>query len=75
MRIAQEELFGPVMGVLKWDDERTMWKEANSVEYGFKGSIYTSNYHGSEGYQEDGGGLLLDQHQRDPFLRAPVWWV
>ncbi|KAL6886792.1 betaine aldehyde dehydrogenase BetB [Trichoderma evansii] len=43
MRIAQEEIFGPVMGVLKWSDEETMWKEVNSVEYGLTGSIYTTN--------------------------------
>jgi betaine-aldehyde dehydrogenase len=43
MLIAQEEIFGPVMCVLKWSDEETMWKEVNSVEYGLTGSIYTTN--------------------------------
>jgi betaine-aldehyde dehydrogenase len=43
MRIAQEEIFGPVMCVLKWSDEETMWREVNSVEYGLTGSIWTTN--------------------------------
>lgn len=43
MRIAQEEIFGPLMCVLKWNDEDTMWKEVNSVEYGLTGAIYSSN--------------------------------
>lgn len=43
MRIAQEEIFGPVMCVLKWSDENTLWKEVNSVEYGFTGAVFSSN--------------------------------
>jgi betaine-aldehyde dehydrogenase len=43
MRIAQEEIFGPVMSVLKWTDEDDMWRQVNSVEYGLTGAIYTSN--------------------------------
>jgi acyl-CoA reductase-like NAD-dependent aldehyde dehydrogenase len=41
MKIAQEEIFGPVMSVLKWRDTETMIKEANSVEYGLTASIWT----------------------------------
>ncbi|KAJ9606300.1 hypothetical protein H2200_009261 [Cladophialophora chaetospira] len=43
MRIASEEIFGPVMCVLKWTDEAELWKQVNSVEYGLTGSIYASN--------------------------------
>jgi betaine-aldehyde dehydrogenase len=43
MRIAREEIFGPVMCVLKWADEDEMWGEVNSVEFGLTGAIYTSN--------------------------------
>lgn len=43
MRIAQEEVFGPVMSVLSWTDEEDMWKQVNSVEYGLTGAIFTSN--------------------------------
>ena len=42
MRIAQEEIFGPVLSVLKWSDEDDMLRQVNGVEYGLTASIYTS---------------------------------
>ena len=41
MRIAREEIFGPVMSVFKWSDEEEMLKIANSTQYGLTASIYT----------------------------------
>jgi betaine-aldehyde dehydrogenase len=41
MRIASEEIFGPVMSVLRWSDERAMLNEVNRVEYGLTCSIWT----------------------------------
>jgi betaine-aldehyde dehydrogenase len=43
MRIANEEVFGPVLSILKWRDEEQMLREVNSVEYGLTGSIWTTN--------------------------------
>lgn len=43
MRIAKEEIFGPVLSVIKWRDEEEMFEQVNSVEYGLTGSIYTSS--------------------------------
>jgi betaine-aldehyde dehydrogenase len=43
MRIAHEEIFGPVLGILKWSNETTMLEEVNSVEYGLTASIWTNN--------------------------------
>jgi betaine-aldehyde dehydrogenase len=43
MRIAREEIFGPVLGVLKWSDEVTMLQEVNAVEYGLTCSIWTND--------------------------------
>ena len=43
MRLAQEEVFGPVMSVFKWRDEELMWVDVNSVEFGLTGSIWTQN--------------------------------
>jgi len=43
MRIAREEIFGPVLGILKWSDEATMLAEVNSVEYGLTASIWTND--------------------------------
>lgn len=43
MRIAQEEIFGPVLAVTVWDDYEKMLAEANSVEYGLCAGIWTQN--------------------------------
>lgn len=43
MKIAHEEIFGPVLGVLKWNDEAKMLDEVNSVEYGLTASIWTND--------------------------------
>ena len=41
MTIAKEEIFGPVLCVLKWSDAETMLQEVNSVGYGLTCSIFT----------------------------------
>jgi betaine-aldehyde dehydrogenase len=41
MRIAREEVFGPVLAVLKWRDEDEMLRQVNSVEYGLTAAIFT----------------------------------
>jgi betaine-aldehyde dehydrogenase len=43
MRIAREEIFGPVLAVLRWSDERSMLAEVNAVEYGLTCSIWTND--------------------------------
>jgi betaine-aldehyde dehydrogenase len=43
MRIAREEIFGPVLSVIKWSDERKMLEQVNSVEYGLTASIWTND--------------------------------
>ena len=43
MRIAKEEIFGPVLSVLKWSDEAQMLRDVNSVEYGLTCSIWTND--------------------------------
>jgi len=43
MRIAQEEIFGPVLCVLPWTDEARMLEDVNAVEYGLSCSIWTSD--------------------------------
>lgn len=43
MRLGTEEVFGPVLSVIKWDDEAAMLKEVNAVEYGLTAAIFTSN--------------------------------
>ncbi len=43
MRIGKEEIFGPVLSVLKWKDEAEMLAQVNQVEYGLTCSIWTSD--------------------------------
>jgi len=43
MRIAKEEIFGPVMSVLTWRDYETMLEEANGIIYGLTAAIVTND--------------------------------
>jgi betaine-aldehyde dehydrogenase len=42
-RIAREEIFGPVLSVLRWKNEEEMLRSVNSVEYGLTCSIWTND--------------------------------
>ena len=57
MRIAKEEIFGPVLSVLKWKDEEALFEQVNAVEYGLTGSVWTTslaNAHRAAGRIESG---------------------
>lgn len=41
MRIFREEIFGPVLAVIPWDDEEEMLAQVNALEYGLTASIWT----------------------------------
>jgi 2-formylbenzoate dehydrogenase len=43
MRIAREEVFGPVLSVMTWKDEDEAVEIANSVDYGLTGSVWTND--------------------------------
>lgn len=43
MRVAQEEIFGPVAVVIKFKDEDEVIKMANDSEYGLGGGVWTTN--------------------------------
>ncbi|WP_329908247.1 aldehyde dehydrogenase family protein [Serratia quinivorans] len=43
MQICQEEIFGPVLTLIKWSDYDEMIKQANDTEYGLASGIYTSS--------------------------------
>ena len=41
MRIAREEIFGPVLAIMPWADEAEMLQQVNAVDYGLTCSIWT----------------------------------
>ena len=43
MRIAQEEIFGPVLAVLSYEDEAEAIEIANNSTYGLNGAVFTSD--------------------------------
>jgi acyl-CoA reductase-like NAD-dependent aldehyde dehydrogenase len=43
MRIAREEIFGPVMSILRFDSEAEAYSIANDTEYGLAAGVWTNN--------------------------------
>jgi betaine-aldehyde dehydrogenase len=43
MRIGREEIFGPVMSVMPWNEEQEMLQRANALEYGLTAAIVTND--------------------------------
>jgi betaine-aldehyde dehydrogenase len=43
MTIAREEIFGPVLSILRWSEEAAMLKAVNGTELGLTCSIWTND--------------------------------
>jgi acyl-CoA reductase-like NAD-dependent aldehyde dehydrogenase len=43
MRIAQEEIFGPVLSVLRFEDEADAIRQVNDISYGLVSAVWTQN--------------------------------
>jgi betaine-aldehyde dehydrogenase len=61
MRIANEEVFGPVFSVLKWRDEEAMFEQVNAVDYGLTCGIWTTS--------------LTNAHRAAARVEADYIWV
>jgi len=61
MRIAREEIFGPVLAIAPWEDEAAMLSQVNGVEYGLTCSIWTND--------------LLKAHRTAMTVEAGFVWI
>ncbi|BES73626.1 betaine-aldehyde dehydrogenase [Marinobacter nanhaiticus D15-8W] len=61
MTIVREEIFGPVMAVLPFDDEDEVIKRANDTEYGLAAGVFTRD--------------LLKAHRVIHRLEAGICWI
>jgi aldehyde dehydrogenase (NAD+) len=61
MRVAQEEIFGPVLAVIPFEDEADVIRQANETEFGLASGIWTTD--------------LGRAHRVAKALRAGTVWV
>ncbi len=71
MRIASEEIFGPVMSILPWSDYEDMLAKANGLQYGLTAAIVTNRLdHAMETAERvDAGYVWINANGR--YLGAP----
>jgi len=76
MRIAQEEIFGPVLSVFKWRDEDELFAQVNAVEHGLTASIWTRDlvtaHRAASRVQAD---YIWINHSSQHFIGAPFGGV
>ena len=72
MRIAKEEIFGPVMSVLRWNDEAQLLRDVNAVEYGLTCSIWSNDLRRAHTFanEVEVGYVWINQVSKH-FLGAP----
>jgi betaine-aldehyde dehydrogenase len=76
MTIARDEIFGPVLSVLKWSDEAAMIRDVNAVDVGLTCSIWTNDLHAAlrTAHAAQAGYVWVNEVGRH-FLGAPFGGV
>ncbi len=41
MRLFREEVFGPILAIIPWEDEESLFEQVNSLDYGLTASVWT----------------------------------
>jgi betaine-aldehyde dehydrogenase len=76
MRIAREEVFGPVLSVLRWSDKQAMLHAVNGLELGLTASIWTRDLAlAFELVNAVEAGYVWVNNASDHFLGAPFGGV
>jgi betaine-aldehyde dehydrogenase len=68
MRIAKNEVFGPVIAVLRWSDEDELIEQANAVDYGLTAKIWTRDLNVAHRFASrvDAGIVWINDHGAKP---------
>jgi len=64
MKIAREEIFGPVLCVLTWDDEGKMLRAANGIEYGLTATVWSEGVRAHDIARELEAGYVYVNKER-----------
>ncbi|AKQ59445.1 aldehyde dehydrogenase family protein [Bordetella hinzii] len=76
MRLAREEVFGPIMSVFKWSDEDRLFEAVNGVDFGLTGSIWTRDLDTAHrAAQRMQTGYVWINNSSQHFLGAPFGGV
>ena len=72
MRIAREEIFGPVAAVIPFDGEKEAIELANDTPYGLAGAVWTRDiYRAFRIIKQVRAGILWVNHMQPTYVEAP----